>query len=452
MSASPSELLQQHWVVAFSGGQDSAVLAQLMAELKQRGLVSQVTLMHIHHGLQAVADDWPEHCEQQSKELGLAFACEHVAVTTKPRQSIEALARNSRYAALREYCQKHNGILLLAHHLDDVLETFLLQLKRGAGPKGLAGMAEKNVIDNVCQLRPLLNTPQSVIANYAAYKKLQWIDDPSNNEQRFDRNFVRHTIAPLLASRWAGIHKAVARSAKLCAQQDGLIKQQAGHWLQSNINSDNTLPMQFLEAQPIDWQKEIVRHWCQQQTQSLPSHAQLETFFAALDSPLDKIPELQFAGFELRRFKYKLYLEPCNQATALVEQSIEPKPQSLALIAHALTLFISAASSDSGEENQIADQQSLFSCEISSDDDLSLMPAEPNTRLRVTQKGLDKQLKQWFKEWEVPPWHRQQSYLLCVNAQPAAVILPHKVVALYRDQALCTTANSPQLSLLIKQA
>lgn len=296
-----------HWVVAFSGGKDSTALALAMTLMPE--LLSHVTLMHIHHGLQPEADNWLAHCQGTAQMLGFAFYGQKVVVDTAARQSIEASARQARYNALREYCRAHNGVLLLAQHEDDQLETVLLQLKRGAGPKGLSGMAKEQEIDGVLQIRPWLACSQRDIVEFINEHNVHCIHDPSNDDTRFDRNFLRNDVLPLLTKRWDGLAKAVARSAALCAQQNKLIEQQVEAWLTLHAPVDRVLPEQALMALSEAWQAETLRYWCNKCGVTSPSHDQLHAFLDALQASSDKQPHLNFRSAVLRRFSGNLYLQ-----------------------------------------------------------------------------------------------------------------------------------------------
>lgn len=413
----------QHWVVAYSGGKDSSVLAHLLSELKRRGLVSQVTLLHIHHGLQEQADDWQMHCEKQAEKFSLGFACQRVEVKPQSRKSLEALARTARYAALYDYCKAHRGTLLLGHHLDDVMETVLLQLKRGAGPKGLAGMAPAARKQGVVQLRPLLDVPQSLLSAYASEKLLDYIDDPSNLDQRFDRNFLRHTLTPLLTQRWPNVQQAMSRSARLCAQQDGLIQEQTTSWLAEHLTHQQSIPLLELSKQSEGWQKEIVRQWSHNITQTRPTEAQLNTFLANCAAKNDKIPTLNFAGFALRRYAEHLHIhsEVVDLATLPVE---------LALADGQAELPHLALSVGDGEAE---DSMTLATLNIRSTDVISIEKAEPDTYVEV--RNAPRSLQRCFKEWQILPWFRSCSYLLLVNNQAVALLTYRRCVVFGGDEA-----------------
>ncbi|MFC3093160.1 tRNA lysidine(34) synthetase TilS [Alteromonas sediminis] len=404
---------KQHWVVAFSGGKDSSALAHLCASLHQQGKLPQLTLMHIHHGLQACADEWITHTQQQAAKWQVPFVYQKVDVNPVSRHSTEALARDARYKALRSYCRQHKGVLLMAHHLDDVLETVLLQLKRGAGPKGLAGMAEIAEHEGIIHARPLVGIEQKILIDYLHTNNIDYIEDPSNSDQTFDRNFVRHSVVPLLTERWPAIRHTVARSARLCAQQDSMIQAQVEHWLQTHLTPLGCIPMEPLSQQPLSWQKEIVRHWCQSISNQLPSEAQLETFFNALSAADDKQPELRFAKVALRKYKAHLYLIS-NYATDRKDVSdCQTVDKDIAIKSLKLTLQRRA---------RAADDSPLFTLPLEADSQVTVKAVPKNARITLLNQTQPRSLSRYLKDWGIPPWTRDDCYLLCKDGEAMALL------------------------------
>ena len=183
--------------VAFSGGVDSHVLLHLCAS--SPALKNKLTAVYVHHGLQKQADQWAEHCVQIAKQLSVSFRMVPVDAKHMPGESPEETARIVRYQALQSLLDE-NDVLLLGQHREDQLETILLQLFRGAGLAGLAAMPEKKSFGKCLLLRPLLDISQQEIKAYAVEHKLDWIEDPSNLRNEFDRNYLRNSIIPLIKS------------------------------------------------------------------------------------------------------------------------------------------------------------------------------------------------------------------------------------------------------------
>jgi len=194
------EALQQipanrYWV-AFSGGIDSHVLLDAMATLRPQ-LSATLNAVHVNHGLNAKAAQWAAHAVSVCELLDIPCHVFNVNASAKKGESPEAAARDARYHTFSALIEA-GDVLLTAHHREDQAETLLLQLVRGAGPHGLAAMPLSRSFSNGQLARPLLAVEQALINDYAAEKALLWVEDPSNQELGFERNFLRHEVMPIL--------------------------------------------------------------------------------------------------------------------------------------------------------------------------------------------------------------------------------------------------------------
>jgi len=210
------------WLVAFSGGIDSAVLLHALRHVPAID-PRRIIAMHIDHGLHPDSGDWAAHCRAFADQLGIASVIREVKIDDQSGLSVEAVARDARYGALREE-MRQGDCVLSAHHEDDQAETLLLNLMRGSGPAGLAGIGTVQRFGCGRLLRPLLATPGEAIMDYAKRHSLDWIDDPSNEELRFDRNFLRREIMPKLAARWPAVSARLRQSAALSSEGSALLR------------------------------------------------------------------------------------------------------------------------------------------------------------------------------------------------------------------------------------
>jgi tRNA(Ile)-lysidine synthase len=215
--------------VALSGGRDSVVLLHALRELDLPGVYSvELSALHVHHGLSANADAWADFCTKLCAEWGIPLRLRRVDVPRNSGTGLEAAARALRHEAFAE-CGPvgANGKqwVALAHHRDDQAETVLLNLLRGAGVDGAGGMlAERPHGDaGVRLIRPLLDRPRSALEAYAASHRLLWIDDESNADTEFRRNYLRHEVMPRLAARFPGCDAALARAATHFSEGAGLL-------------------------------------------------------------------------------------------------------------------------------------------------------------------------------------------------------------------------------------
>jgi tRNA(Ile)-lysidine synthase len=198
------------WWVAFSGGLDSTVLLHLLVRLAERHRLPSLSAIHIHHGLQAVADAWPEHCRQVCAWLGVVLQVRHVKVDVMA--SLERGAREARYRAFAEVLGE-GELLLTAQHRDDQAETLLFRLLRGAGVRGLAAMPVCRSLGRGHLLRPLLEVSRDELESYACEHGLSWVEDPSNQSLEFSRNYLRHRVLPVMTARWPQALGNMARCA-----------------------------------------------------------------------------------------------------------------------------------------------------------------------------------------------------------------------------------------------
>ncbi|NIW25096.1 MAG: tRNA lysidine(34) synthetase TilS, partial [Gammaproteobacteria bacterium] len=201
------------FAVAFSGGVDSHVLLEGCHRLE---LALPLRALHVDHGMQPQSPQWAEHCRSTAGALGVDFELVNVAVHAEAGQSVEAVAREARYAALGALLRS-GEMLLTAHHEDDQLETVFLRLMRGAGVRGLRGVLESGQLSAGYVGRPLLTFSKAEIVAAANHWELDWIEDPSNRDERFDRNYLRATVLPALRRRWPAVARTVTRAARQMA-------------------------------------------------------------------------------------------------------------------------------------------------------------------------------------------------------------------------------------------
>ena len=210
-------LTSRQILVAFSGGLDSTVLLHQLVQWRTENPGVALRAIHVHHGLSANADAWVTHCENVCQQWQVPLVVERVQLAQEGL-GIEAHARQARYQAFRSALLPGEA-LVTAQHLDDQCETFLLALKRGSGPAGLSAMAEVSEFAGTRLIRPLLARTRGELEQWALAHGLRWIEDESNQDDSYDRNFLRLRVVPLLQQRWPHFAEATARSAALCAEQ-----------------------------------------------------------------------------------------------------------------------------------------------------------------------------------------------------------------------------------------
>jgi tRNA(Ile)-lysidine synthase len=301
--------------VALSGGLDSMVLLRLAhAYAREHGL--SLSAFHVHHGLSPNADAWRAHCAAACVALGIGFDARDVSVE-KGKSGIEAAARKARYAALGAMCRAHGvDLLLTAHHLDDQAETVLLQLLRGSGPAGLSGMDAANRApallgdEQLLMARPLLQTARADLEALAQEQGIDWVEDESNNDPRYARNALRHTVMPALAAAFPGFQTRVARSGMHVQSALRVLLEVADQDLDRCLDGD-AIDLAQLRALSPDRINNVLRHWFSVRRLAMPSTAWMDEMIGQLFSAREDAQLLVVhPECHVRRHRERLYLVP----------------------------------------------------------------------------------------------------------------------------------------------
>ncbi|MCJ0762826.1 tRNA lysidine(34) synthetase TilS [Variovorax terrae] len=277
--------------VAFSGGADSTALLVACAERWPQ----QVRAVHVHHGLQAAADDFERQCVSLCAQLNVPLAVRRVQARHAPGDSPEAAARQARYEAFRAAVQQdwaHDAVhdIAIAQHADDQAETLLLALSRGAGLPGLAAMPARWVRDDVTYHRPLLGVPGAEVRAWLAARGVPWVEDPTNADEQFTRNRIRARLLPALDAAFPQFRSTFARSAAHAAQAQELLDEVAAQDLaQAGLPPAIARVQGFTRAR----QANLLRHWLRRAHGQQPSAAQLQEL-------LDQVAACTTRGHRLR--------------------------------------------------------------------------------------------------------------------------------------------------------
>ncbi|HDG1688873.1 TPA: tRNA lysidine(34) synthetase TilS [Kluyvera georgiana] len=311
MTMTPSSLMQQlqqhrQFLVAFSGGLDSTVLLhQLVCWWRQEPGIS-LRAIHIHHGISQNADRWVEHCQQLCAEWQVPLVVERV--TLMPGGAgLEAEARAARYQAFREALLP-GEVLLTAQHLDDQSETLLLALKRGSGPAGLSAMPVSATFADTQLIRPLLHETRATLLLWAQRYGLRWIEDESNQDDAYDRNFLRLRVLPLLNARWPHFAEAAARSAALCGEQEQLLDELLADELSRLLDVNGSLAIDPLVSMSGPKRAALLRRWLAAMGATMPSREMLTRLWQEVAlAREDASPCLRLGDFDVRRFQQRLW-------------------------------------------------------------------------------------------------------------------------------------------------
>jgi tRNA(Ile)-lysidine synthase len=295
------------YCVAFSGGADSTALLAAMAELAHMNRSIRLRAVHVDHSLQAGSADWAKRALRIATSLGVACTAERVSIDSGSGESLEAAARSARYALFAQTLQD-DEILLTAHHVDDQLETVMLQLARGAGVAGLAAMPACAPLGAGRHLRPLLGVTHAELVEYLRERGVDWFEDPMNTELRFDRSFLRSRVIPLLRDRWPAIAANVSRSARHMADAQRLLELLAERdW--SYARDGARLRLAALAGLGRERTLNLLRYWIRHAGRPLPSADNLERLLLMMTRAAgDAAPRVAWPGADVRRHRGRLYL------------------------------------------------------------------------------------------------------------------------------------------------
>lgn len=291
--------------VGLSGGLDSVVLLDLLSAARDTHDL-ELSAVYVHHGLSANADAWAEHCRRLCAAQSIPLRIERVAVDPHG-DGIESAARRARYAVYR---QSRAQAVALAQHLDDQAETLLLQALRGGGPHALAAMPVwRPLTDQVALWRPLLPHTRDQLAAYAAARSLSWVDDESNTDPRYRRNWLRHHINPLLAANLPDYRQALLRCAAQMADAAAMLDELAVNDLTHSVKASR-LQLDALQQLSTPRQRQLLLRWAEQTALGTPTPNSVEDFRRQLlQAQADRQPEWALPQGTAHRYRRELWAD-----------------------------------------------------------------------------------------------------------------------------------------------
>jgi len=389
------------WLLGFSGGLDSTVLLHLLCTWrKANASAPPLSAVHINHGLQDSADSWQDHCAELCQQWTVPFTS--VALQGDTIASGEAGARSARYGVFRQHLIE-GGVLFLAHHQDDQVETFFLRLMRGAGVTGLAGIPRTRPLADGAILRPLLSYSRKQLEGYGEKHALPYIDDPSNTDTQYDRNFLRQKVLPLLASRWPAYRDAVGRAMMHQASAIAVLEEAVGlpKTLVSATGDLGVSQSDLLECS-LELASIRLRTWLQLQQCALPDTASLHEFLRQLrEAEAEAKPTLKTQNYTLKRYRDAIYR---------VNEHLAPVPAVPMVLVPGQVLAIT----DVGEVS-LQKSESGEGFEWDGRGELSIAWRLGGERCQPRGRGGSSSLKKVMQELGIPPWWRDRIPLLYCN-------------------------------------
>ncbi|TLF49758.1 tRNA lysidine(34) synthetase TilS [Halomonas urmiana] len=392
--------------IALSGGLDSSLLLTLAAHACLRH-PRPLRALHVHHGLQAAGDDFERHCHRLASRLGVPLWVERVEVDLTAGQGVEGAAREARYAAFARRLMP-GETLWLAQHADDQAETLLLAALRGSGVRGLAAMPSGRDGRGWRLARPLLGASRVALEAEARRHGLAWVEDPSNRDERLDRNFLRHRVLPLLETRWPAATHCLARSAALAGEADGLLDELAALDIERLGGDPARLPAAGLQGLSAPRRRLLIRHACQRLGHSTPPARRLASLLDQLDARADGEVRVAWPGAEARVWRGHLYLlSPAEAVPSDDERGEWP------VAWYGQTPLVTPL----GEWNVTLRRNDGASAP------LRVAPRRGGECLRLAGRGR-RDLKRLLQELDVPPWERGRLLVVHRGEEAVAVLAP----------------------------
>ena len=392
-------LPKKYWV-GYSGGADSTALLAAMHECRDQ-LQAPLRAIHFHHGLQDSADDWQEHCRSFCRSRDIELVSERLEISLTERSSLEEEARNCRYRAIAGILGEQE-MYLTAHHAEDQAETLFINLMRGSGVEGLAGIPALRTLDKGWVARPLLDQHRSDLVQFLETRRIEWLTDPSNEDTGFDRNYLRQALFPQLEKRWPGVVKRLSRTARnarvTATAMAEFIENQSGDL----IRDPSKMPLQkLLELEP-EMQTLIIRQWLRRHEVPALPESRLKEFLDQLGgSNLTSQAEVQWGDWMIKRYQRDIWLH-------------RRKP----LMACPTVNWESGNSLDLGPDSG---QLTLQGKAVTIPDSWQVRAREGGDRIRLLPNGHSVRLKQLFQAAIVPPWLRSGIPVLEWDGEPVAL-------------------------------
>lgn len=411
----PQPATKKNYVIAYSGGLDSQVLLFCFKKIN-----IPMRAVHVHHGLQSQADEWVTHCQHSCGQLNIPLDVLYVNAQKKSAESPEESARNARYHALRENLNS-GECLVTAQHMNDQAETLLLQLFRTASSAGLAAMPASKKFGKGLHLRPLLHFTREQIEQFSADENLQWIEDPSNQDTTYDRNFLRKIVFPLLNTRWHKISQQLTTVASL--QSDNLkvledmaaidlancLITQASPLTFAVFKIQSILCLQAIHKLSTPRQLNLLRYWVITTLKMQPTRNLLQEIQCSLlNSQKDANPEIVFSDFSFRKFQGNLYLLKLNKPLKILNE-IEWQPSS-ALQLPELNIQLNAVRvSAQGLNKKLLSEKFIIRFRQGGED------------FHALGRRHSRSLKKLLQEANIPPWERDVLPLVYFDNELIAV-------------------------------
>jgi len=392
--------------IAYSGGLDSQVLLQL-AHAFARESHHPLIALHLNHRLSPNAGQWQDFCAQQCETLGIEFICKQVDLSEFKSGSLEQHARNARYDWFTGLLGARD-VLLTAHHLDDQAETLILRLLRASGTRGLASIPASRELGTGMLKRPLLKHSRAQLRAYALQHGLEWVEDESNQNLDFDRNYVRHQVLPVLQQRWPGAAVLLARSAQHCREDQGLLDDLAALDLEAvrTVSADQrmtlapVLDLSRFTRLPYTRQRHLLQTLLRNVSGQGIADGRMREWLRQLATLRQGRPRLSLDGLTLAVYERNMYL--LKNVPDMTDRKYDWQPREPLCITE-----LDASLNLAAEEGTLEADAAVASIRLQADDDLQVHWRRGGERVQPFAASGTRSLKKLLQAQRIAPWLRE---------------------------------------------
>ena len=386
------------FLVAYSGGSDSTALLYFANKMAKKYKV-EIRAIHVNHNLNADSVDWENHCKYFCKKLNIPIIIKSINIVLKPGESIEERAREERYKVISSYANSKT-IMMTAHHANDQSETFLYQLLRGSGVKGLSAMPDFKKILNGYHSRPFLNISKNILMELVDFKELKYIIDSSNNNTKFSRNYIRKEILPKIKERWPSYSSTISRAANNVADAEKLNRDLAEIDIQNFLLSDDNKISTSVKNLDDYRFNNVIRFWIKKNNFRMPSLEQIYSIYLnVLNAGNDKTPFFSCSEYEIRRHNdYIEIMKPLKKhdSSKIYNWKFEEN------------LVISNLSVNLSWKNL----EERLGYNLNKDVEVKFREGGKSIEL-----SKNKNLKDYMRENKIPPWKRDRTLLIYIDKE-----------------------------------
>ena len=387
------------FLIAYSGGVDSTALLHLSGKIAKK-LNKKILAVHVNHNLNKESKNWEIHCKNFCNDTGIPLTIINLNIVLNKGDSIEERAREDRYKIIYNLMTRRT-VMMTAHHRDDQAETFIIQLLRGAGAKGLSSMPELKKIKKGYHIRPFLKLSKRDLNNIIKNNNLSYIKDNSNDDTKFSRNFIRKSIFPVIEKKWPSYSETISRSAFNLSESVKLNEELAKIDIKKYLlEEDNRISVSIKELESYRFNN-VIRFWIKKNNYRMPSSEQIFSISNnILKAGKDKVPFFECSEYEIRR--YNDYIEIMDPLT-------KHDPSEVYVWEFKKNLVISSLSINLSWKNL----EDKLGFEVNQNVEVKFRKRGENIQIGSSKKSL----RDYMRENKIPPWKRERTLLIYIDKE-----------------------------------